>query len=175
VSQLARYDAMCRAIDAAYKVDEVKDIRDKARAIEMYARQAQNVEAESQACRIRLRAERKWGQLRKKEVVPAHRQKEVSADPTLNSQRTLPELGVSRDQSAQWQKLAEIPDEQFEQALTAERPTTNGIIAAHFPKGAEIDAIPEQALWVWGRLLEFQRTDAQDAAVSTCRHANPRA
>ncbi len=35
-------------------MDEVKDIRDKARAIEMYTRQAQNTEAERQACEIRL-------------------------------------------------------------------------------------------------------------------------
>jgi hypothetical protein len=54
---------MCRAISEAHTVDEVKDIRDKARAIEMYARQAQNTEAERKACEIRLRAERKCGQL----------------------------------------------------------------------------------------------------------------
>ena len=57
-AQLVKYDAMCRAIDAAYHVDEVKDIRDKAVALETYARQAHNVEAERQACEIRLRAER---------------------------------------------------------------------------------------------------------------------
>ena len=59
--KLVRYDAMCRAIDAAYKVDEVKDIHDKAVALEIYARQAHNTEAEMQACEIRLRAERKAG------------------------------------------------------------------------------------------------------------------
>jgi hypothetical protein len=31
--ELVRYDAMCRAIAAAYKMDEVKDIRDKALAL----------------------------------------------------------------------------------------------------------------------------------------------
>jgi len=39
----------------------VKDIRDKAIAIQVYARQAQNVEMEREACDIRLRAERKLG------------------------------------------------------------------------------------------------------------------
>jgi hypothetical protein len=57
-SSLARYEAMCRAIEAAYKVDEVKDIRDQAIALEVYARQAHNTEAERKACEIRLRAER---------------------------------------------------------------------------------------------------------------------
>jgi hypothetical protein len=60
---LVRYDAMCKAIAAAYAVDEVKDIRDQAIALEVYARQAHNIEAERQACEIRLRAERQAGKL----------------------------------------------------------------------------------------------------------------
>jgi len=43
--------------------DEVKDIRDKALAFEAYAQQVKNTEAECRACEIRLRAERKAGQL----------------------------------------------------------------------------------------------------------------
>ena len=43
---LVRYDAMCRAIDAAFDVDEAKDIRDKAVAMEAYFLQAKNTEAE---------------------------------------------------------------------------------------------------------------------------------
>src|SRR4051794_1952755 len=52
-SATVRYDRMCRAIVDAHKVDEVKDIRDKARAIEIYAQQALNIEAERQAGEIR--------------------------------------------------------------------------------------------------------------------------
>jgi hypothetical protein len=151
-TQLVRYDAMCSAIAAAYSVDEVKDIRDKARAIEVYARQAKNTEAERQACEIRLRAERKWGQLRESEVAPRGRQ-QMSDDATF---KTLHDLGVSRDQSSQWQKLAAISDEDFEQALSGpDKPTTNGIIAAHSePKQSPVDP---RALWLWGRLLDFER------------------
>jgi hypothetical protein len=60
---LARYDAMCAAIAECAKVDEIKDIRDRAKALEEYNRQAQNHEAERQAAEIRLRAERRAGEL----------------------------------------------------------------------------------------------------------------
>jgi hypothetical protein len=111
--KLVRYDAMCSAIDAAHKVDEVKDIRDKAVALEHYARQAQNTDAERRACEIRLRAERKAGQLLAKmpkangaKGNPGGRGSRIvrSSDTT-----TLADLGISKDQSSQWQKLGAMP------------------------------------------------------------------
>src|SRR5580765_3062392 len=63
MGDLIRYDAMCHAIDKAFEVDEVKDIRDRALALETYSRQARNTENERKACEIRLRAERKAGKL----------------------------------------------------------------------------------------------------------------
>ena len=58
---LVRYDAMILAIDACVAVDEVKEIRDKARALEVYASQAMNRDSEQKAAAIRIRAERKAG------------------------------------------------------------------------------------------------------------------
>jgi len=43
---------------------------------------------------------------------------------------TLPELGITRNQSSQRQKLADVDDEAFEEAVKQDRPSTSGIIGA---------------------------------------------
>lgn len=44
---LVRYDAACRAIEAAATIDEARDFRDKSEAMRAYARQAKKPEAGS--------------------------------------------------------------------------------------------------------------------------------
>ena len=157
-TNLVRYDAMCRAIDAAFEVDEVKDIRDKAIALETYARQAKNVEAERQACEIRLRAERKAGHLTKQlEKAPGAR---TDQEPLGSMQRgrtkreALEAAGVTTDQAHRWEKLAGIPEDRFEAALGGpDMPTTSGILQANAPR----DKVDSRALWLWGRLQDFER------------------
>ncbi len=82
--------------------DEVKDIRDKAIAIQMYARQAQNVELERQACEIRLRVERRSGQLLAEMEKAKGSAGNQYTGPVERADRskTLPELGITRDQSS---------------------------------------------------------------------------
>ena len=52
-----------RAIASAYRVDEARNIRDKAEAVRLYAKQARDLEMQNMAAEIRIRAERRAGQL----------------------------------------------------------------------------------------------------------------
>ena len=138
---------MCRAIEAAHAVDEVKDIRDRAVALEHYARQAQNTDAERRAAEIRLRAERKAGQLLSamdkalggRSPTPDKRYPEGTATPP-----TLKELGISKKQSSTWQKLGALPQNEFDFALgeSVKPPTTKGILrSAADPKAGFIHVL----------------------------------
>jgi hypothetical protein len=70
----------------------------------------------SRACQIQLRAERKAGQLLQS------MEKARGGNPNLSrgatGSPTLDELGISRDPSSKWQRLATVPEDQFEAALT---------------------------------------------------------
>jgi len=129
---------MCQAIAEVHRIDEVKDIRDKAQALERYARQANNKEAEQQCREIRLRAERRTGEL-------IHQQQEageLAAQAMPGNQYTvgacphgtpqpLSDFGISRKQSSKWQQLAAIPDETFEQEVRQPDASTASILRNH--------------------------------------------
>lgn len=166
---LVRYDAMCTAIAACHSVDEVVDLHDKARALEVYAKQAMNVEAERKATEVRLRAERRAGELMRdlqrtppQEASPNGRAgnrvtpQDVIAAPVQRSEyaETLDRAGVTRQTAHRWQQLAAVPSEHFERHLKDPevRPTTTGILKA--ANGAP--RMDDACLWVWGRLRDFE-------------------
>jgi N6-adenosine-specific RNA methylase IME4 len=63
MTELVKYDAACRALATATRVDDVKAIKDKAEAMRAYGRQINNPQLEADAWAIRKRAEDKLGEL----------------------------------------------------------------------------------------------------------------
>lgn len=179
---LALYERMCSAIAECVAVDEAKDIRDKALALEAYYRQARNLDAEREAANVRLRAERRVGELLKDlaRTEPADRSptgragKEITSPEATKfqsiSEQAMPkgpspyaaalsEHGISRQTAHKFQALANIPEADFERALKApEKPSTKGVIArATVREPTPAPRVPDDALWLWGRLRDFER------------------
>ena len=172
---LVKYDSMCQAIAAAHDVDEAKEIRDKAMALEVYAQQAMNMQAELRAREIRLRAERKTGQLLKalqkgKGGGDGSNQHEKSN--SVHGARSCSEYAeavananLSEDQARRFQRLAKVDDDTFEAALSDpdEKPTTSGILR----KSADSDSSPvsDESLWLWGRIKDFERNGILESSA----------
>lgn len=114
---------MKTAIVECERLDEVKSLSDKATALRAYYAQSQDTENETSAMRIRLRAERRLGELIAQEQEAGRlangngRPEKVSLVATLNS------IGIPRDRSARAQELARVPENQFEAALLADKPS----------------------------------------------------
>jgi hypothetical protein len=115
-SDLARYNAAKKALAEAYRIDEIKDIRDKAVAMRMYAMQAKDRVLIDQATEIRLRAERRAGELLKNMAQAGERavRKNMKSQPATSK---LSDLNINKSQSSRWQKLADIPDDDFEELV----------------------------------------------------------
>lgn len=83
--------------------------------------------------------------------------------------KQLKDMGITPDQSSQWQRLAEVPQADFEKAIKNSggvRPTTEGIINADTLRKDPMPQIDSNALWLWGRLKDFERNGTLDRDVS---------
>lgn len=115
------------------RVDEAKSIRDKAEAIRAYLRQ-QNAsrEAQNDAAEIKLRAERRLGELLQEQKARGERAdrgnpKQKSHAATI-APPTLRDLGIEKTQAARWQDIAKIPEPKFEAYVKEQRERNDGEI-----------------------------------------------
>ena len=115
-NQLAHFKKAKRELALVTRIDEVKEIRDKAEALRVYAKQAgESLEMQNNCAEIKIRAERRAGELlkengRKKGETD---KKIMFHDGTLSP--TLKKLGIERKQSMRWQIIAGIPEDLFEE------------------------------------------------------------
>lgn len=132
---LARYDAACRAVAEAMTVDEVREIAAEADARRAYARQAKNREMEVQAAEIRIRAERRLGELMaaQAETVGVHRggrpETGFKSNPVsmggAEKPASLAEAGIDKNLAHRARTLAAVPEEKFEKLLKDKRERDN--------------------------------------------------
>lgn len=131
---LVRYNAACAAVAAAKSTDEAKDWRDRAEAMRAYAHQSKNRQLEIDAAEIRIRAERRLGQLiaeQKATVGLATGVRMAGRDtfggavmePPTENRPTLSDIGVDKKLSAHSQKVAAIPEAEFEDIVADWRDT----------------------------------------------------
>lgn len=187
-TQLALYDAMCTAIAAAYQVDEIMTIRDKARLMEAAAKIAGNTEAEDRCYQIRWRAVRRLGQIMAEQkatigMSTGGRPTEKTGLKTNPVSRlpTLDEAGIDKNLAHTARTLASVPEKQFEAAFTGEGPTIAELVGKSKPQSApqpERDFKPkkpaarsadsERAMWLWARVRDFERDGVLATSPAAC-------
>jgi len=133
---LSRYDVACRAVAEAKAVDDIVEIVGQANAVHAYARQAKNRQMEIDAAEIRIRAERRLGELmaaQKATVGVAtggqHGGRASKIDGVRNTPSnappTLAEAGIDKNLAKRARTYAAVPQGQFEQLLTDKRQSGN--------------------------------------------------
>ena len=169
MSALIRYEAARTALAEAHRVDEVKDIRDKAEAMAAYARQAKDSELIQYATEIKVRAERRCGELL------TRTEKNTGAAGTGSNQHvvrsndttapTLADMGLTKDESSRYQQLAAMPDEHFETAVATAKATAGEVTTAFMLREAK-KAKPEPVKGKKAEAVRQELKQAQERGVS---------
>lgn len=137
-TNLVRYEQARNALADCAKVDEAKDIRDKAEALRVYARQRNDIEMERWAADIKIRAERRIGQISNLlERKPAGKLKRDLVAPGATKSRqnnegkieTLKRAGITQRSANRAEQIAKIPEEEFESFLADKKAQREPVLA----------------------------------------------
>ena len=125
-----------RALSEASTIDEIKDIRDKAEAVKAYAKKARLArDIVLQAAIIKVRAERKLGQVLRKTLAgnsaPGNRNTNRSHDATTPFR--LKDLRITKSDSSRAQQISRLPKAVFDRHVaecidSGTTPTTAGLL-----------------------------------------------
>src|ERR1700722_8420067 len=161
MTNLVKYDAACRALAEAKSVDEVKDIHNEAAARAAYARQAKNKDLEANAMGIRMRAERRLGELMKAQdeavgLSKGGRPPKTGLSENPVSKATLKEAGIDKNLAHRARSAAAVPEEQFDENVKESKKRIKGEVARTNRKIAKAAKVAEPAI-VPGSLADLVR------------------
>lgn len=144
---LVRYDAACRAVSEAKTVDDVREISAQADAVRAYAKQAKNRQLELDAAEIRIRAERRLGELMAAQGQTVGKAKGAAEAGTSrgttrveNKPASLAEAGIDKNLAHRARTYAAVPAEKFEDLLKDKRHRDNRRVVLDAEFQAEADA-----------------------------------
>ena len=111
--QLSVISAVGRELALLTDIHDIKDIRDKAEAIRIYAKQQkESLFTQNKAAEIKIRAERRAGELLAgMELQHGARDGKTGFQPETP---LLSDLGISKPSSHRWQTIATTPEEIFD-------------------------------------------------------------
>jgi hypothetical protein len=169
MNEMVRYENAKRALAEYRTIDEVKHFRDVAFAAEAYAKQANDYQLEHDAAAARVRAERRCGELlAQMELAKGTRGQLVGPGviggkddrPPTDQPKTLSDMGITKDQSSKWKKLAAVPEAEFEDAISqvAAKPSATSILRKSNPEPKpEPERMDADVLWWWGRFCDMEK------------------
>ena len=139
-TELTKYEAAKHALAEAKAVDEVKHIHDVAAAMKAYARQAKDRQLEIDASEIRMRAERRLGEMIQAQKATVglneggwHGNQHTGVVPSENRPAdqppTLADVGIDKKLSSRSQAIANIPEDEFEMTLAEHREQQQAVTA----------------------------------------------
>ena len=182
---LSRYDVACRALAEAKAVDDIVEIVGQANAVHAYARQAKNRQMEIDAAEIRIRAERRLGELMAAQKATVGVAKGVLRRGVASTPReptappTLAEAGIDKNLAKRARSYAAVPPVTVRAApdgQAAEREPPRRARSRHSGGGrrhrerARPACRPNRRQW--GRRREWPAGSARGGAATAHRRAD---
>lgn len=145
MTTLVRYEQARYALAECQRVDEVKDIRDKAEAMAAYARQAKDSELIQFATEIKVRAERKCGEFTS--VMETAQGARVDLQTSLHrvtksKEDQLAAIGLTKHEAFRYEQLASMSEAHFETTVATAKATAGEVTTAFMLREAKKLAPP---------------------------------
>ncbi len=153
-------------LEQAASIDEVKQIRDQAEAMRIYACQVNDsLHMQNLCAEIKIKAERRLGEMLREAGISATGYKNLLRGRTMglrdHSIPSLRDLGISKSQSSRCQMLSTLTEEDFEERIREVKET-----------GRELTT-SDMVTYAKGLARERSRQERAEKALKTASESNP--